>query len=156
MSLLAGDYDVACMTGTLPHPYSEQQAAEWIGSVLAGEEGVVFAIERNGELIGCTGYRPFSKQHAEIGYWIGKPYWGQGYATEAVAAVIAHAFEIDGFAYLVVGHFTDNPASKRVIEKLGFILYGSEMRDCEARGARTEAMTYRLDRTALLAGLRTG
>ncbi len=92
LSLLAGDYDVACMTGTIPHPYSEQQAAEWIESVLAGEEGVVFAILRSGVVIGCTGYRAFGADHAELGYWIGKPYWGMGYGTEAVEALIAHAF----------------------------------------------------------------
>jgi ribosomal-protein-alanine N-acetyltransferase len=155
MSLLAGDYDVACMTGTIPHPYSEQQAAEWIESVLAGEEGVVFSILESDILIGCTGYRPFSKKHAELGYWIGKPYWGQGYATEAVAALIAYAFEVDEFAYLAAGHFTDNPASERVLRKLGFSVSGSEMRDCEARGVRTEAITYRLDRAVVLAGLRT-
>jgi len=80
ISLLAGDYDVASMTGTIPHPYNEQMAAEWIASVLAGEEGVVFAVERSGALIGCTGYRAFNGDHAELGYWIGKPYLGLGYA----------------------------------------------------------------------------
>ena len=65
LALLAGDYDVASMTGTIPHPYSEEMAAEWIVSVLAGEEGVVFAIERSGALIGCTGYRAFGPDHAD-------------------------------------------------------------------------------------------
>ena len=96
IALLAGDYDVASMTGTIPHPYSEEMAAEWIASVLAGEEGVVFAIMRSGALIGCTGYRAFGPDHAELGYWIGKPYWGMGYATEAVRALILHAFEAEG------------------------------------------------------------
>ena len=146
ISLLAGDYDVASMTGTIPHPYSEQLAAEWIGSVLAGEEGVVFAIARSGALIGCTGYRAFGEDHAELGYWIGKPYWGLGYATEAVAALINHAFETDGFAYLTVGHFNDNPASARVIAKFGFAPYGKEVRDCAARRAKANCVTYRLDR----------
>ncbi len=73
VSLLAGDYDVACMTGTIPHPYSEQMAGEWLTGARAGEEGVVFMIERDGTLIGCTGYRAFDADHAELGYWIGKP-----------------------------------------------------------------------------------
>ena len=152
ISLLAGDYDVASMTGTIPHPYSEQQAAEWIASVLAGEEGVVFAIQRSGALIGCTGYRAFGEDHAELGYWICKPYWGMGYATEAVRALILHAFEAGGFAYLTVGHFSDNPVSARIIAKFGFAPQGKEMRDCAARGARAHCLTYRLDRTAALAG----
>jgi [ribosomal protein S5]-alanine N-acetyltransferase len=152
ISLLAGDYDVARMTGTIPHPYSERQAAEWIESVLGGEEGVVFTILRSGMLIGCTGYRAFGEDHAELGYWIGKPYWGQGYASEAVRALIVHAFERDGFDYLTVGHFTDNPASARVIAKFGFVPQGKQVRDCAARGAKAHCLTYRLDRAAALAG----
>lgn len=155
ISLLAGDYEVASMTGTIPHPYSERQAAEWIESVLSGEEGVVFSILKSGVLIGCTGYRAFGEDHAELGYWIGKPYWGMGYATEAVAALISYAFEVDGFAYLTVGHFADNPASARVIAKFGFTPQGKELRDCAARGARAYCLTYRLDRARALAHFRT-
>jgi ribosomal-protein-alanine N-acetyltransferase len=153
ISLLAGDHDVASMTGTIPHPYSEEMAANWIVSVLAGEEGVVFAIERSGALIGCTGYRAFGEDHAELGYWIGKPYWGMGYATEAVRALILHAFEADGFDYLKAGHFSDNPASARIITRFGFVPLGREQRECAARGAKASCMTYRLDRATALAGL---
>ncbi len=152
LALLAGDYDVASMTGTIPHPYSEEMAAEWIASVLAGEEGVVFAIERLGLLVGCTGYRAFGEDHAELGYWIGKPYWGMGYATEAVRALILHAFEADGFAYLTVGHFSDNPASERIIAKFGFAPQGCIERDSAARGDKATCLTYRLDRAKALAG----
>ena len=93
IALLAGDFDVASMTGTIPHPYSEQMAGEWIGSALQGEEGTVFVIELDGTLIGCVGYREDEKGGAELGYWLGKPYWGQGYATEASAAMVAYAFD---------------------------------------------------------------
>lgn len=146
ISLLAGDYDVASMTGTIPYPYSEQQAVEWIESVQSGEEGVVFAILHRDELVGCTGYRAFGFDHAELGYWIGKSYWGQGYASEAVEALIGHAFDLGAFDYLLAGHFIDNPASERVIRKLGFVAQGGEIRDCAARGAKTRCLTYRLDR----------
>jgi ribosomal-protein-alanine N-acetyltransferase len=152
LALLAGDYDVASMTGTIPHPYSEEMAGEWIASVLAGEEGVVFAVERSGALIGCTGYRAFGPDYAELGYWIGKPYWGMGYATEAVGALILHAFETDGFAYLTAGHFQDNPASERIIAKFGFIPQASTERESAARGAKAQCQTYRLDRAVALAG----
>jgi RimJ/RimL family protein N-acetyltransferase len=155
ISLLAGDYDVASMTGTIPHPYSERQAAAWIAGVLRGEEGVVFAISRSDTLVGCTGYRAFSNDHAELGYWIGKPYWGRGYATEAVRALIHYAFATDGFAYLTVGHFSDNPASARVIAKSGFRPHGKEVRDCAARGGRAHCLTYRLDRARALKGAAT-
>jgi ribosomal-protein-alanine N-acetyltransferase len=154
ISLLAGDFDVASMTGTIPHPYSEQMAAEWLADAIDGEEGVVFMIERDGALIGCTGYRAFDADHAELGYWIGKPYWGHGYATEAVRALIAHAFDADGFQYLKAGHFTDNPGSERILRKLGFAPFGEEMRECAARGATTGCRTYRLERAEALASLR--
>lgn len=154
ISLLAGDYDVACMTGTIPHPYSEQMAGEWLADALAGEEGVVFMVERDGTLIGCTGYRAFDAEHAELGYWIGKPYWGKGYATEAVRALIAHAFDEDGFAYLKAGHFTDNPGSERILRKLGFVAFGEEKRESAARGGAVDCFTYRLHRAAALATLR--
>src|SRR5262245_2634278 len=140
------------MTGTIPHPYSEEMAAEWIASVLTGEEGVVFAIIRSGVLIGCTGYRAFGPDHAELGYWIGKPYWGMGYATEAVGAVILHALETDGFAYLTAGHFQNNPASERMIAKFGFTPQGSMGRGRAARGARAGGPTYRPGRAVALAG----
>ncbi len=151
---LAGDYDIARMTAVIPHPYTEQMAADWLTQVEAGEEGVVFVIEREGAVIGCTGYRAFDAAHAELGYWIGKPYWGEGYATEAVRAVIAQGFDEHGFAYLKAGHFADNPASRAVLGKLGFSLHGEEMRDCLARGQAVRCFVYRLDRECALGPLR--
>ncbi len=150
ISLLAGDFDVASMTGTIPHPYSEQMAAEWIASALAGHEGRVFAIEQGGSLIGCVGYRPDDRGGAELGYWLGKPYWAQGYATEATAAVIAYAFGEGGLDYLTSGHFKDNPASARVIAKLGFSPKGEFDRDCVARNDKAVCLTYRLERPSAL------
>lgn len=155
LSTLAGDYDIACMTGTIPHPYSEQAAAEWLAGALAGDEGVVLVIEREGALIGCTGYRAYDADHAELGYWIGKPYWGHGFATEAVRAVIAHAFDTDSFIYLKAGHFVDNPASARILDKVGFVVQGNEMRDCVARNEVLHCLTYRLGRAEAEAFLRS-
>jgi ribosomal-protein-alanine N-acetyltransferase len=146
ISLLAGDFDVASMTGTIPYPYSEQMAADWIESALGGEEGVVLAVDRAGALIGCVGYRADDRGGAELGYWFGKPYWGNGYATEAASALITYAFEQGRLGYLTIGHFADNPASARVIAKLGFKQNGGVVRDCAARGTRSRCLTYRLNR----------
>src|SRR3990172_6912693 len=148
IALLAGDFDVASMTGTIPHPYNEQMAGEWIGSALEGEEGTVFVIERDGTLIGCVGYREDQKGGAELGYWLGKPYWGQGYATEASAAMVAYAFDAGALDYLTIGHFADNPASARIITKLGFKPQGEISRDCVAREEKARCFTYRLERGA--------
>lgn len=152
ISLLAGDFDVAIMTGTIPHPYSEGMAESWIAGVQAGEEGAAFAIDLGGELIGCVGYRAHG-DHAEMGYWLGKPFWGRGYATEAASALIQHAFAAEGFAYLTAGHFKENPASARVIAKLGFTPAGEVRRRCAARSAKVNCLTYRLTRARALAVL---
>ncbi|MFD0985879.1 GNAT family N-acetyltransferase [Methyloligella solikamskensis] len=147
IALLAGDRDIARMTASIPHPYSEWQAAEWLKSVAAGEEGTVFAIEAEGRLIGCTGYRSDDGgETAEIGYWIGKPFWGNGYATEAVSEVISHAFATESFDALIGGHFEDNPASARVLAKLGFKRCAEELRACESREGKARCVLYRLAR----------
>jgi len=151
IALLAGDFDVASMTGTIPHPYDEAMAARWIGSLHAGEEGVAFAIDVGSELIGCIGYRELESTHAEMGYWIGKPYWGKGYATEAGKALIRLIFAREDYAYLTAGHFRDNPASERVIAKLGFEPSGEVRRRCAALGRRARCAVYRLDRERALA-----
>jgi RimJ/RimL family protein N-acetyltransferase len=149
---LAGDYEVASMTGTIPHPYTEDMAVDWIESLQAGEEGVAFAIDLGGGLIGCVGYRATEEDHAEMGYWIGKPYWGQGYATEAARALVRYAFDKERFDYLTCGHFKENPASARVIAKLGFEPSGEILRDCAARRAKSRCLTYRLYRERARAG----
>ena len=151
---LAGDYEVASMTGTIPHPYDVDMAVDWIESLDAGEEGVAFAIDLGGDLIGCVGYRATEQDHAEMGYWIGKPYWGRGYATEAARALIRYAFERERFDYLTVGHFKENPASARVIAKLGFEPSGEMLRDCAASNNKARCLTYRLTRERALANLR--
>lgn len=151
VSLLAGDFEVASLTGTIPHPYSEEMAADWIRSHHDGEEGVAFAIDLGGDLVGCVGYRAYDEVHAEIGYWLGKPYWGFGFATEAARALIRHVFQTEGFDYLTCGHFRENPASARVIAKLGFEPSGEVLRDCAARGNKSRCLTYRLSRERALA-----
>jgi ribosomal-protein-alanine N-acetyltransferase len=151
ISLLAGDFEVASMTGTIPHPYSAEMAANWIRSHQDGEEGVAFAIDLGGDLIGCVGYRAYNEVHAEMGYWLGKPHWGFGYATEAARALIRHVFQKEGFDYLTCGHFRENAASARVIAKLGFEPSGEALRDCAARGNKSRCITYRLTRERALA-----
>jgi RimJ/RimL family protein N-acetyltransferase len=71
-------------------------------------------------LVGCIGFGRTPDHELEFGYWIGRPYWGQGIATEAGRAVLAYARDSLRLPRLVAGHFTDNPASGRVLQKLGF------------------------------------
>ena len=81
IAVLAGEWDVARMTSRIPHPYSLIDADQWIASI--DHDEFVRGVERDGELIGAVGYISGEPRQAEIGYWIGKPWWGNGYATEA-------------------------------------------------------------------------
>ena len=122
---LASAREIAATTLTIPHPYPDGAAAEWIsGRAAAFERGeaVDFAIVVRDEevLVGAVGLR-LRREHdrAELGYWIGVPYWGHGYATEAAAAVVGYAFQTLGLHRVLASHYTKNAASGRVLEKIG-------------------------------------
>jgi RimJ/RimL family protein N-acetyltransferase len=122
----------------VPHPYTEDDACAFIVSAAHGwasGEDLAFGILRktSAAYIGICGVHP--ARGWEFGYWLGKPYWGQGYATEAVSRLIAFAFEDLGAAQLTAAWFHDNPASGRVLEKLGCVPDGEDERSCLSRGA---------------------
>ncbi|CFX14095.1 GCN5 family acetyltransferase [Candidatus Filomicrobium marinum] len=142
---IGADWDIASMTSRMPYPYSEAAADQWINGI--HDKEVVRGIALDGQLIGVTGYLPDEDgQSAEIGYWLGKSYWGQGYATEAAAALIAYCFRRERFSHVTCGHYIDNPASERVIAKLGFTPIGRNRCWCEARNAEVDALRYELKR----------
>lgn len=142
--VLAGDWDVASMTDRIPYPYLEQDALEWIDGLPEEEE--VFAIDLDGTLIGLCGVTDRKNGDAEIGYWIGKPWWGKGYATEATTALLNYCFKQRKFARVVCCHYVDNAASARVIAKLGFEKTGDCSAWCQARRKDVPALTYELKR----------
>src|SRR5262249_18929431 len=123
---LAGQREIAHTTISIPHPYSELQAREWIrkhGSQAVPASDVVFAIttKPDGVLIGTVGLRAINTEHAqaELGFWIGVPFWRQGYATEAAAAVVGYGFESLRLNRVFAHHMVRNPASGRVLQKIG-------------------------------------
>jgi ribosomal-protein-alanine N-acetyltransferase len=122
---MAGEPAVADTTLNIPHPYAEGMAEEWIGthqSEFDSGKGVTFAItlRRSGELVGAIGLVKNARfNRAEMGYWVGQPYWGKGYCTEAAKAVIAYAFDEMGLNKIHAYYFVRNPASGRVMEKAG-------------------------------------
>jgi [ribosomal protein S5]-alanine N-acetyltransferase len=140
IAMLGGDWDVARMTGRIPYPYSEDAALHWVSGLADGE--VVFGIDHNGELIGICGFSPLGLGLAEIGYWIGKPYWGQGFASEAAETLMAFGFTKGGVKKFTCRHFTDNPGSARVAAKLGFRPTGSCTGWSEARQQDLPTLTY--------------
>ncbi|MBW8709138.1 MAG: GNAT family N-acetyltransferase [Alphaproteobacteria bacterium] len=125
-----GDYDVARMTSRAPHPYSEDDAEAFVA---AGEPNrFVIARKTDGLFMGLTSLQ--AGDDYEFGYWLGKPFWGHGYATEAAHRLVLYAFEALGLETVHAGWFYDNPASGHVLAKLGARHNGSHMRDCRARG----------------------
>ncbi len=128
---LAGDRDIAATTLRIPHPYPEGVAEAWIGSLEANERDAgnfVFAVtlRAGGTLIGAVGLEVAAEhQHAELGYWIGKPFWNNGYASEAAAAVVRFGFHTLQLHRIFAHHMTDNPASGRVLVKIGMTYEGT-------------------------------
>ena len=123
---LAGAYEVALNTLMIPHPYPEGAAAQWIGMHQADwdEDRLVhFAID-DGQVAGAMGLVLKGDGIAEIGYWIGVPFWGRGYASEAALEVMRYGFEELGLHRIFAQHFTRNPASGRVLQKIGMVYEG--------------------------------
>lgn len=122
---LAGDRDIAEGALTIPHPYSESDAREFFEKARerwSSGEGVTFAIvlRESGELLGCCGIDLIeSHRSGEVGYWIGKPYWNRGYASEALRRLIGWAFSTVGLEKIIARVFDGNRASSRVLEKTG-------------------------------------
>ncbi|MBC8193691.1 MAG: GNAT family N-acetyltransferase [Candidatus Marinimicrobia bacterium] len=122
---LAGALEVAEMTLNIPHPYLDGMAETWMENHqkdFESGEGLVFAMVdlKSDKLLGAVGLtitRRFNR--AELGYWVGKPFWGQGFATEASTSVLAYGFEIIQLNKIHASHMTRNPASGRVMQKIG-------------------------------------
>jgi RimJ/RimL family protein N-acetyltransferase len=125
VQLLAGDPAIADTTLNIPHPYEDGMAEVWIAGHAdqfnRGEQAHFAVVLRDAdELMGAVGLT-FVSAHAraELGYWIGRPYWSRGYCTEAARAVMGYAFMARGINRVQATHLSRNPASGRVMQKLG-------------------------------------
>jgi RimJ/RimL family protein N-acetyltransferase len=142
---VVNDRRVAENTARIPHPYHLDDAETFIAAAnrLTGE--ATFVIMREGELIGMCGVEP-RQDGPEIGYWVGVPFWGRGYATEAVRAVIDHAFDALGHQMLQAASRVSNPSSRRVLEKCGFQWTGVGLYRVRAINSSAPFDRFRLDR----------
>src|SRR5436190_7614682 len=146
ISTLCDDVDIPRMTTRMPWPYGLAEAQAFIALVASQDPSRdnTFLIDHDGEVIGCVGLF-MRDRHPEIGYWIGRDYWGRGFATEAARATLKWARDDWRKKVVVAGHFADNPASGLVLNKLGFLYTGEvEMRHSLARGqdAATRMMVW--------------
>ena len=150
---LAGDRDVALQTMNIPYPYKDGLAEQWLSTLadqfVEGKQAAFAIVARandkpEGEFIGAIGLmiEP-DHERAELGYWVGKPYWGNGYCTEAVRAILAYGFEQLGLRRIQAWHFFRNVPSGRVMRKIGMtheghlrqhIKRGNEVHDVEVYG----------------------
>lgn len=129
-------YDVTLL---IPYPYEEGMGEEWISTHAANyfaNKGVVFAVveKESQHIIGTVGIGGNSiHNRGELGYWMGVPYWGKGYCTEAGKAAIQFAFDVLGYHRVEAHHFECNPASGRVMQKIG-MQYEGKMIDHVLKG----------------------
>lgn len=144
----------------LPHPYALKDAEEWIHYAdKARAQGTEYAFVITHEeagVIGSVGFNRASGEAWEIGYWVDPAVHGKGVATEAAQALLAWGEREFGVTKFVAGHFKDNPASGRVLEKLGFERVGEKQLYSAARGGQDMAWRYSLGANPELALGKTG
>ena len=147
VAALANDRRIAENTARVPHPYRIADAESWITAAGAALEGETYLITlANRTLVGGCGFDMRDGPVPEIGYWLGTRYWGKGYATEAVRALIDHAFtDLDHQALQSCVRVT-NPGSRRVLEKCGFQWTGVGLCRIRALGSSVPVDRFRLER----------
>lgn len=152
---LAGSQDVAAGT-FLPHPMDRQAAQDWVTERLndqAAGTGVTFAITllENGELIGSIGMElMLVHEQGRLTYWLGRDYWNQGYGTEAVMALVEYGFNSLKLHRIYAPHFHTNPASGRVLQKVGMTHEGRLREHYLRFGQRVDVELYGMVRQEFL------
>ncbi len=150
---LAGEYDVAATLCYMPHPYEDGMAEEWIRSCskkFEKDKALNFAITLKTEqnFIGAIEIRLDPEiENGELGFWIGKPYWGCGYCTEAAKAVVAYGFQVLKLDRICAYHFENNLASGRVLQKIGMHYEGRLEKFVQKRNRCEDSIGYGMLKT---------
>jgi len=146
---MAGDYEVAKGTLSMPHPYEDGAAEEWIaghGSARKKSEELSWAIclRTNSLLIGAISLMEISSRHnrGELGYWIGQEHWNHGYCSEATTAILDYSFNTLKLHKIFAEHFASNPASGRVMEKAGMSYEGTLRSHVERFGEYQDVLCF--------------
>ena len=146
---LAGDFRVAETTAAIPHPYPKGGAIEWISThkpKFEGQTGVIYAItdSETGDLLGAINLLDISVEdtRCEIGYWVAHSHWKRGICTEAARELINYAQSEFGITRVIARCLARNPASARVMEKLGLVQEGRLVKHVNHRGKYEDVLLY--------------
>ncbi|MEG9883629.1 MAG: GNAT family N-acetyltransferase [Hyphomicrobiales bacterium] len=148
---LLDDYDVAKMLARVSYPYDLETGKAFLAKAAenwadrAQADGLVFCIDHDGRMVGCLGFDKLRKT-PQLGYWLGRPFWGRGFMSEAVRAAIGWFFQNTDHALLTSEAMAENPASLKVMEKLGFRAVGEGECFSLARRATVPAIRTELPR----------
>ena len=143
---LANDRRIAENTRRLPHPYTQDDAIEFVRALGAGGRETVFLIENNHTPVGMVGIDWREETSAELGYWLGVAHWGRGFGTEAARAAIDYFFDGSDETVLIGHARVSNPASRNILEKCGFQWTGVELHRFEVIGSSAPVDAFRLTR----------
>jgi len=125
---LIGAREVAATTGRIQHPYTEEHAKQFLARIEVDPEvRMAVTLRSDGRLIGGVGLRIVEGHgNAELGYWIGVPYWGKGYGTESAREMLRYGFEVLKLHRIFASYFKGNEASARILKKLGMNYEGCQ------------------------------
>jgi RimJ/RimL family protein N-acetyltransferase len=142
---ICNDWEVARRLSRIPHPYGYSDFRFFLEQVVVSEPTWAVVLRATNELAGVIGLAPHADgESAQLGYYIGRAHWNQGLATEAGHAVVHLAIEDIGYPRLTSGYHADNPASGRVLAKLGFRPAGVSQRMCLATGQEKATINVQL------------
>ncbi len=144
IQLMASDKRVAEMTANIPHPYPETGAVDWISQhganwQLGKQASFAITLKSSQEIVGCIGLVLEDAKQAELGYWVGVNYWGNGYATEAAKRIIKFGLNDLSLNKILACRLSRNPASGKVLLKSGFTHCGTSEGSC---GSKFESLDY--------------
>ena len=144
---LAGAYEVASSTLNMPHPYEDGMAESWIGAhedAWEAKDSIVLAMASEDEgVVGAISLHLNDKhRRGELGYWVGLPFWNRGYATEASSAVIDFGLDVLELNRIQAQHFVGNPASGRVMQKVGMEYEGTRRQHVRRLGRFEDLAVY--------------
>lgn len=134
ITAIAGDWEVASRLARLPHPYSAADSLFFLNEVVPAQLVWVIVEQSSEQVVGALGLSldQDRAETVELGYYVAREHWGRGFATEAGSAILAYGIGLIGRSSIKSGFFSDNPASGRVLEKLGFRTCGVSERSCLA------------------------